>query len=392
MENDPAPLPPGNCPELVNKKIVFVTRTFEYGGAEKHLIELIRRLQEPRLQISILCLGKDTYSESFVSDARITVTTRSSEPHTLWGWVQLFRSLRPDIAVFIYGWSWCFHWKGPIGLRLAGIKKRFAIQHLLLPTDSNQSFIRRRLDPFLDHVNLRLSASMFQSIICVSDALKNSLITQYSFPVNRMKTIRNGVSLSEFCPSPSETKSVREKLGIAGDDFVLVCPARLSPQKGINVLLQALERCKQCGLHFRCMIVGDGPLGGCLRQRSLELGLSDCVAFEGFKEDIRPYLHCATAFVLTSYSEGLPFAVLEAMACALPCIVTNVGGNTEAVTHGIHGLVVPPGSVDAAADAISYIATHPIERERMSQMARARACEAFDIEKCMNEVKGVLLS
>src|ERR1700733_14246448 len=98
----------------VSKRIVFVTRTFEYGGAEKHLVELIRRLCGPRLQISILCLGKDIYSKHFASDLGITVTTRSGEPDTLWGWIQLFRFFRPDVAVFVYGWNWCFHWRAPI--------------------------------------------------------------------------------------------------------------------------------------------------------------------------------------------------------------------------------------------------------------------------------------
>jgi glycosyltransferase involved in cell wall biosynthesis len=392
MDNDFTQLQSRNCSDLISKRIMFVTRTFEYGGAEKHVVELIRRLGGSQLQISILCLGKDLYSEHFALDSRITVITRNGEPGTLWGWVRLFRSFHPDIAVFIYGWNWCFHWSAPIGLRLAGIKKRFAIEQLLLPEDSNRSLFRRMLNPLLDHMNLRLSASMFQSIICVSNAMKKSLVAQYSFPANKMKTIRNGVSLLEFCPSPSESKSMREKLGIASDDFVLVCPARLSPQKGISVLLQALARCKQRGLRFRCMILGDGPLGDMLRQQSQELGLMDRVVFEGFKKDIRPYLHSADAFVLTSYSEGLPFAILEAMACGLPCIVTDVGGNTEAVTHEVHGLIVPPGSVDATADAISYIATHPIESAQMSRMARARACEAFDIEKIMSEVKSVILS
>ena len=373
MENDLAPQQSRHRSGLVDRKIVFVTRTFEYGGAEKHAVELIRRLRELQLQIVILCLGKDIYSERFSSDPRITVITRNGEPDNLWGWNQLFRSLRPDIAVFVYGWSWCFHWSAPIGLRLAGVKKRFAIHHLLLPTDSHPSLLRRMLDPFVGHANLRLSASTFQSIVCVSDALKNSLVAECSFPANKMKTIHNGVSLPGFYPSPSNAKTVRENLGIAHDDFVLVCPARLSPQKGIDLLLQALARCKQRGLHFKCVIVGDGPLGDRLRQQSQELGLSDCVIFEGFKEDIRPYLHAATAFVLTSYREGLPFSILEAMACGLPCIVTDVGGNTEAVTHEVHGLVIPSGSVDAAADAISYIATHPIESARMSRMARTRA-------------------
>jgi glycosyltransferase involved in cell wall biosynthesis len=80
------------------------------------------------------------------------------------------------------------------------------------------------------------------------------------------------------------------------------------------------------------------------------------------------------------------------MACGLPCIVTDVGGNAEAVTHQVDGLVVPPGSVDAVADAISYVATHPHERARMSRMARATACEAFDIDKNMAEIRSVILS
>ena len=122
-----------------------------------------------------------------------------------------------------------------------------------------------------------------------------------------------------------------------------------------------------------------------------ELGLRSHVFIEGFQKDVRPYLHASSAFILTSHREGLPLSILEAMACGLPCIVTDVGGNTEAITHQVHGLVVPRGSVDATANAISYLATHPNERAQMGRTARARACEAFDIEKRMAEIKRVIL-
>jgi len=172
----------------------------------------------------------------------------------------------------------------------------------------------------------------------------------------------------------------------------MVCTARLTEQKGIDILLQAMARVLRDGVCCKCVIVGDGPLRDQLLEQAREIGLSGHVFFEGFREDVRPYLQASSAFVLTSHREGLPFSILEAMACGLPCIVTDVGGNAEAITHQVHGLVVPPGSVDAVAGAISYLATHPHERAQMSRMARATACEAFDIDKNMAEIRRVILS
>jgi glycosyltransferase involved in cell wall biosynthesis len=88
----------------------------------------------------------------------------------------------------------------------------------------------------------------------------------------------------------------------------------------------------------------------------------------------------------------LPFSVVEAMACGLPCVVTNVGGNSEAVIHNVNGLVVKPGSVDDVAEAITYLMSHPQERARMALASRSRACEEFDIEAKMAEIKRLILS
>jgi glycosyltransferase involved in cell wall biosynthesis len=103
-------------------------------------------------------------------------------------------------------------------------------------------------------------------------------------------------------------------------------------------------------------------------------------------------LQAANVFVLTSRSEGLPLSILEAMACGLPCVVTDVGGNAEAVTNQVDGLVVPAESADAVASAISFLATHPVEREKMSRMTRARVCETFDIDNKVAEIGRVILS
>jgi glycosyltransferase involved in cell wall biosynthesis len=138
--------------------------------------------------------------------------------------------------------------------------------------------------------------------------------------------------------------------------------------------------------------VGDGPLRKSLEQQSLALGLAGAVFFEGFREDVRPYLQAGSAFVLTSRREGLPLAILEAMACGLPCIVTRVGGNCEVVTHGINGLLVSPGSVDEIASAISHLATHRQECQEMSRMAQLRVRQEFDLDDRMAQITKVILN
>lgn len=409
----------------VSKKILFVTNTNEYGGAEKHLLELIRRLRGRGIQISVLCLDADFFTERLGDDPDVRVVTSKKALGSVGDWVELFRSLAPDIVVFVYGWFWALPWMAVVGAFRAGIRRRFSIQHLLTPRwpvseevlaeVNRRNALRRRLARLLGReprekpqwmmelplclvaslgtpAQLKLSAYLCRRTICVSDTLRDSLARDFGFPRWKMKTIRNGTSLSEFVPSEGAGSGIRERLGIDREEFLLVSTARLSEQKGIDVLLRAMARVLENRVRCKCVIVGDGPLAEQLREQARALGLSGRVFFEGFREDVRPYLQTSSAFILTSHMEGLPFSVLEAMACGLPGIVTDVGGNAEIITHRLDGLIVPRGSVDAIADAISYLVNHPEERARMARMARARVSEAFDIEKAMTEIQRVILS
>jgi glycosyltransferase involved in cell wall biosynthesis len=378
-------------PQHPRRRILFVTRTYEYGGAEKHLIQLIHSLLSPDLQISLLCLGADPYTERLESHLGVEVKKSEGEPASLFDWIRLLRSEEPEVAVFIYGWNSCFHWRAPFALWLTRIKRRFAIEHLFLTKEGTKGLLARTILRIMGPLNQTLSAAVFHKIICVSDNLRETLVKVNGFPARKMVTIRNGVALSEFAPNQNGGLGIRAKFGIGPDEFLLVCAARLSAQKGIDILVDAISLVLRNGVACKCIIVGDGPLREQLVRQVSELGLSDMIFFEGFQADVRPYLYAGSALVLTSHSEGLPLAILEALATGLPCIVTAVGGNREAVTHEVNGLVVPPDSVEAVSEAVSYLATHPQERARMSRMARAGACERFNIETSMAEIKQVVL-
>jgi glycosyltransferase involved in cell wall biosynthesis len=248
--------------------------------------------------------------------------------------------------------------------------------------------VRRRL-----HLSrLRLSASCESRIICVSDAIRNSLVRNYGFPASKTITIHNGVSSSEFEKDEKRGLALRTRLGLSNDEFVLVSTSRLSDGKGLDILLSALAQVIHQGVRVKCIIVGDGPLRVELEQQSLRLGLADNVFFEGFQEDVRPYLYAGTAFVLTSHREGLGISILEAMAAGLPSLVTDSGGPAEVITHGVHGLVVAPGSVSEVAAGITFMVARPQECAQMGRSARTRVCKEFDKEKRITDIHHLILT
>lgn len=378
-------------------KILFVTRTKEFGGAERDLLELVRRLARSGIPLSILCLQSDFYSK-YLEDSRVEIIVLPTAPRSFQDWFRAFRHIRPDVVVFVRAVLWNYEWYVPMAACLAGIRRRVSIAQLTPPAVPARVEgwstwdVLRRLRRMRHLASWRVSAFFENSTICVSNAIRDSLMRDYRFPARTTITIHNGVSPSEFEQCKDEAPGLRARLRLNPDEFVLVCVARLSEQKRIDILLLALARVLRDGVACKCVIVGDGPLREPLEQQSLNLGLSGAVFFEGFREDVRPYLQAGTAFVLTSQREGLPISILEAMACGLPCIVTRVGGNCEVVTHGVNGLVASPGSIDEIASAISHLATHRQECEEMSKMARSTVLREFNLDDRMAQIKEVILN
>jgi glycosyltransferase involved in cell wall biosynthesis len=394
-ENSPAlPVPHG-------KKIVFVLpRTSEFGGLERHLLDLLRRLKDPQLHSSVVCFDQDVISAHMGRDQQAHVAVKcEKQPKSLRDWFRIIREADPDTIVFIYSWIEAFPWQAPVAALLAGVRRRFSIHQLIAnpppprvrgwsPRNMLRRLIGRRARYLL---SVRTSGYVLNKTICVSNAVQEVLVNAYRFPASKTVIVHNGVSTSTFVPSEMGGAAVRARFGVGPEDFLLVCAARLADAKGIDILLQAVSRVVRQGVSCKCIIVGDGPLKEKLLQQANSDGLWEHVYFEGFQKDVRPYLQAGSAFILTSHVEGLPLSVLEAMACGLPCIVTNVGGSAEAVKDHVTGLVIPPASVEAVVDAILYLVTHPDERAEMAGKSRDAVCQSFDIEDKMSELTRVIL-
>ena len=172
-------------------------------------------------------------------------------------------------------------------------------------------------------------------------------------------------------PNPLPMPVVPAAVGSAGDRQGFVTVARLVPQKGIDVLIRALAQTTGATRDWTLTLVGDGPEREALERQVLQAGLQEKVHFLGYRPDPQTFLLQAGVFVLPSRFEGMPNALLEAMAAGLAVVVTDASpGPLEVVVNGVSGLVVPSDEPSALADALDHLAADPGLRERMGAAAR----------------------
>ena len=188
-------------------------------------------------------------------------------------------------------------------------------------------------------------------------------------------------------PSPQgggeSRAALRTRLGIAPDELVLIKVANLIPYKGHQDLIDALGRIKdRLPAGWRLLIVGrDDGIGDALRRRSSELGLASNLIWLGERRDVAELYAASDIGLLCSHEEGFANAILEGMAAALPMVVTDVGGNGEAVLDGVTGLVVPARDPDALARAILSLALDAGQRRAFGDASRARVVAEFSLER-----------
>jgi len=377
--------------------VVFIPQTPDFGGAEKHLIEVARAL-DPSRESVIWYYPIDFYSAFLQDRPNVKTLARPGKIslRTVWGfWAGLVR-LRPSVVVFVKGVFNAYPWYAYLAARYSGAGRLIAIEHLIAdsppPPDARTGIIGRLCRAvgwrarFL--LGKRLQGRLADLTVCVSDAVRQRLVMEYKYPAAKTVTLYCGIDLKGF--TPAEGAPDGRSPSAPGGPVRLVCVARLSPVKRIDLLLEALAMLPAAGPAWKCTIVGGGRLEGDLRAKSEALGLAAAVQFTGHVEDVRPYLEKADVCVLSSEKEGLPLSLVEAMAFGLPCVVTDVGGNREIVLHRKTGLLVEFGSPEALASAIEDLLAHPEERQRMGEEARKYVHQRFDASRSLQRYRELL--
>jgi len=190
-------------------------------------------------------------------------------------------------------------------------------------------------------------------IIVVSRATRNYVLSLGADP-EKIEVLHNGVDLDRFKPLSGVKEEMRKKLGISEDACVVLTVRRLVYKNGIDTLLESAESAVKKNPKLVFVVVGKGPDFEEVKERIVQLGMQGNFRLTGFvsDEDLPLYYNVADLFALPSKSgEGLPLVALEAMACGLPVVATNVGGISEVLNED-YGKLVPPNSPDSLAEAV----------------------------------------
>jgi glycosyltransferase involved in cell wall biosynthesis len=221
----------------------------------------------------------------------------------------------------------------------------------------------------------------FEGVVAVSQEIFREL-EALGFEPPQLKYIANGVDIARY--APGARRAIRSlsstRRPIPESNVVVAAIGSLTEEKGHDHLLRAVAAL-DVGSGVELLIAGDGPRRKRLHELASDLGIADRVEFLGRRSDIRDLLEAADIFVLPSLSEGLPIALLEAMACERACVATDVGDVAQAIETDVTGVLVRAADKDALAAAIKRLAQDPQLRQRLGEAARQRVLERFSADK-----------
>jgi len=356
-------------------KILHVTFNMSIGGTEQVIRQLLKTINDPAYDLSIVCLdnqigelGNLLQNEGF----KIYKLNRDRKGLDL----NLIYSLHHFIKENCIDILHC-HQYTPYTY---GLLASIATKARVIFTEHGRFYPDRyKLKRFVLN---RVFSYMTSAITAISNSTANALAKYENFPRKKIQTIYNGISdLSVFTYNDTIIKS---QLNIQDSSVVLGTVSRLDPIKNQEMMIYALENIHQTYPNVILLIVGDGPSKDTLYDLAERLKIDDSVIFTGFRLNTHDYLNIMDIFLLPSLSEGTSMTLLEAMSLSKPCVVTNVGGNPEIVLDGITGFVVPSNNQTMFTHSIIELIKDFQLRKSMGNSARLRFNSEFTSKKMAN--------
>ena len=350
-------------------KVAHIITDLDIGGAEMMLLKTLRNFKNEKyehLVISLKPVGK--MGEMFKAEGFKIYSLNLNIYNSVSGLMKLLSILRKEKPHIAHNYLFHADILGRIAAKAAGIP--------IVISSLRSVEIGGRLREIL----LSITDFCVDGVTAVSKAVANAHISKGTTKRKKIRLIYNGVELenNRF----GDASLARRSTGIEEGTFLLLTVGRAEEVKGHTFLFDALRTLKDRGYKFKLLAVGRGEekLRGDIAKRRLE----NEVILTGEKEDISELLTASDAFVLPSLWDGMPNALLEAMAAGLPAVATRVGGIPEVITDNETGLLVESKDSNAIAGAIERIMREKGLRERLARNAKNYTRENFDIKKTVS--------
>ncbi|MFC1621043.1 glycosyltransferase [Candidatus Omnitrophota bacterium] len=377
-------------------KLLLLATTYEYGGVSSVIKNISDNLDRGKFDITLMVEKMGVRHYPLKDDIKVVTVENSPARGLMRKFINIFGHLsdirravikeKPDI-VLGFGFSINCMYVLPF-VRSSKVKSR-----LILAEFTEELFVKHGSKTFKGHVLkyfYKLIMFLFyryaDAIIAVSGSLAKHIERSFLIDKKKIHVIHVPVNIEEI-RARSQEKAFNGTNGLACVGTV----SRLSAEKGIDDLIKAFANLTK-DMDASLIVVGDGEERDNLKSLAKGLGIEDKVNFLGWIENPYSYIKKMDVFVLSSLWEGFPNVVIESMACGVPVVATNsVGGVSEAIRHGIDGLLTAPKNIKALSDSIYSLLKDKELRDRLIHEANKKI-ERFDASNITREYEAVLLN
>jgi glycosyltransferase involved in cell wall biosynthesis len=355
-------------------RVAHVVVSMDVGGLERNVVNQVREADRLGQQVNVVCLERPGTLAERVEELGGRIHCMNKPPGLKLGLIARLRGelqcLRPDVV----------HTHQVVGLFYAATAARLAGVPLVVHTEHGKHYAGRRNNAILGW----LGGHHVSRFYCLSQDMADEAIAARVVPRRKIRVIDNGVDMTRFRDAGNPA-ALRAALGIPTNAPVIGTAGRLTEIKRQDMLIRSFARLKQRFPEARLVLVGDGPLRDELGRLAQELGVADAVHFAGYTTDPQYYHHMFDIFALTSRSEGVPQALIEAGVAGRPVIATRVGGIPEMIVDGESGLLIDPGDVDALTEGLCRLVSDPGLARRLGEAARVSVEARFDVARMADE-------
>ena len=377
-------------------KIVYIIGRLVVGGAERQIVETAARLNKDCFVPKLYCLSEGGPLESFVRqhdiDAEIFDSTQYNSSNIfsfllirIRKFLALYRYLKREQPDIVHCYMYAPSIYGGIVSKLTGVPLLITSRRCLgLFKDRKPHF------QFLENVVNRFT----DRVLVNSSALEQDVLQREKIDPQKLRIVHNGVDIHRYAPTNTDKKLQAHILlkkrawGIPEQAPVVGVLATLFPYKGHQDFIRAVSVVHRTYPDVRFICVGgDRGIKMQLEQLGHDLGLGEHLIFPGECQDAAEVLPMFDIQVSSSHEEGFSNAILEGMALGKPIAATSVGGTPDAVLHNVTGLLVPPKSPEALAQAIMLLIRNPDFASTLGKNGRQRVEECFSMEHMINELE-----
>ena len=354
-------------------RVLYLSHAFAVGGAEEMVLNLIRHLP-PSYVPAVACIHEAgpiglEIERTGVPFKVLGLTPGLRHPFDLLRLRDFLYECQPDIVH-------TFLLTGSLYGRFAALMARVPV---VIGTEVNVYERKHALHARAERWLMRDT----DAVVASAESVRDFYIRQVKADPAKVEVIYNAVDWAQLQATVSRDE-MRASVEVPAGAPLLTIIARLTEQKGHRILLDAMARTDLA--HAYLLVVGDGPLRDVLERQAANLGLSARVRFLGARRDLGNILAATDVFVMPSFWEGLPLAMVLAMGAGLPVVATRVAGIPEVVQDGVTGLLVPPGDSGELGAALSRVVNGDTTRVLLGQAARAFVRPRFGVDGYVNAI------